>query len=115
MRAAVVQAGGISIITGWMMKLLCQNQPVLEFENHPDVEFLGRDTIQTLHDILKIQDAYGYDFQTFFDLMQRTGEEMNIMALEDEDLDDAVPKVVVSIFINKFISGAMDLMAELRL
>ena len=38
---------------------------------------------------------------------------MNIMALEDEDLDDAVPKVVVSIFINKFVSGCMDLMTEL--
>ena len=95
------------------MRLLCNNQPVQVFENHPDVEFIGRDTVQTLHEILKIQEAYGYDFQAFFDLMQRTGEEMNIMALEDEDLDDAVPKVVVSIFINKFVSGAMDLMTEL--
>lgn len=113
MRAAVVQSGGISIVTGWLMRLLCNNQPVLQFDNHPDVEFLCRDTIQTLHEILKIQDAYGYDFQAFFDLMQRTGEEMNIMALEDEDLDEYVPKVVVSIFINKFVSGAMDLMQEL--
>ena len=146
MRAAVVQSGGISVVTGWLMRLLCNNQPVLQFDNHPDVEFIGRDTIQTLHDILKvgpggeagrdrstrnpvsgrltctfdaqIQDAYDYDFQAFFDLLQRTGqtycisavhvlfhapwvgvivcvpgEEMNIMALEDEDLDDAVPKV----------------------
>ena len=34
-----------------------------------------------------------YDFQTFFDLLQRTGEEMNLMAIEDEKLDDVVPSV----------------------
>merc|ERR1712100_982392 len=40
MRAAVVQSGGsISVVTGWLMRLLCNNQPVQVFENHPDVEF----------------------------------------------------------------------------
>ena len=52
--------------------------PVQYFEDHPDIIFLRSDNIKTLHELLNIKESYGIDFQTFFDVMQRVGEEMVI-------------------------------------
>lgn len=112
MRRAAVESGCTSIIKGWMMRLLHNNQAAFTFEDLPEAEFVSRDTCQILHEVLRVKQLYGYDFQAFFDLLQRTGEEMNLMAIEDEKLDDVVPLVVLSILITKFVQGAMDLMSQ---
>lgn len=53
------------------------------------------DTIETLHQLLRIQELHGTDFQTFFDVLQRVGEERRLMDLDDEEQDDWVPLAVV--------------------
>jgi len=44
-------------------------------EEHPGETFASRDTIQDLYEILDIKNNHGLDFQSFFDLLQRVGEE----------------------------------------
>lgn len=44
-------------------------------EEHPGEMFASRDTIQDLYEILDINNNHGLDFQSFFDLLQRVGEE----------------------------------------
>lgn len=60
----------------WFYKLFVENMPVQFFDEHDDVVFLRSDNVKTLHDLLNIKESYGIDFQTFFDVMQRVGEEM---------------------------------------
>eukprot|EP00656_Telonema_subtile_P013161 TRINITY_DN16678_c0_g1_i4.p1 TRINITY_DN16678_c0_g1~~TRINITY_DN16678_c0_g1_i4.p1 ORF type:complete len:219 (-),score=59.53 TRINITY_DN16678_c0_g1_i4:282-938(-) len=112
MRRAAVEAQCSSVIKNWLMRLLTNNQTAVTFEDLPEAEFISRDTCQILHQILRVQPLYGYDFQSFFDLLQRTGEEMNLMAIEDEKLDDVVPTVVLSILITKFVQGSMAMMGQ---
>jgi hypothetical protein len=56
-------------------KLVLESERRLRKEHHPGETFASRDTIQDLYDILDIKNNHGLDFQSFFDLLQRVGEE----------------------------------------
>jgi hypothetical protein len=58
-----------------MAALFANTSQFQYFENHPGVVFVSRDTVKTMHKILNINESYGYDFQTFFDLLQRVAED----------------------------------------
>jgi hypothetical protein len=78
-------------------------------------ELLSRGTVQLIHKILNIKKAYGVDDREFFNLMQRAAEEMvfDWMNLENEDLDEYVPILVMHHFAADFVKGFVNLMFEL--
>lgn len=71
------------------------------------------DTIEALHHLLRVQDTIGIDFQGFFDLLQRVGEERRLMDLRDEEQDDWVPIGVVRDFVAGAYRGAHSLMEDI--
>ena len=47
--------------------------------------YVGRGAIEALHQLLRVQQAQSLqDFQSFFDLLQRCGEERGLLELSDE-------------------------------
>lgn len=100
----------------WFTQLLRENSspevPTEDSPKGPGGDFLGRDTIKTLHRVLNVQSTHGLDFQAFFDLLQRAGEERDLMNPEDEALDEFVPAVVVHDFAGTFIRGFSRVMEQ---
>jgi len=62
---------------------------------------------------MNIAKTYGVDYMTFFNMMQRTAEELKYMDLDDEDVDDLVPLSVIRLFAKDFIDGFINYMLEL--
>lgn len=56
---------------------------------------LHRNAVAVLHELLNVHQISGHDFQAFFDLLQRAGEEKGLMDLDDEALDDFCAVAVV--------------------
>ena len=63
-----------------------------------DIPFLQSDTIKCLYEILNVRQTHNIEVQAFFALMQQAGEELGLMAVEDEAQDDYVPLNVVQVF-----------------
>lgn len=76
-------------------------------------QYIHIDTIDTMHQFLRIQDVLGLSFQAFVDLLQRVGEEQKLMDLNDEEQDDWVPLSVVKQFAGQTYYGAAKLMADI--
>eukprot|EP00735_Rhodelphis_limneticus_P011334 TRINITY_DN4420_c0_g1::TRINITY_DN4420_c0_g1_i1::g.7312::m.7312 TRINITY_DN4420_c0_g1::TRINITY_DN4420_c0_g1_i1::g.7312 ORF type:complete len:224 (+),score=18.74,EF-hand_1/PF00036.27/0.063,EF-hand_1/PF00036.27/1e+02,EF-hand_1/PF00036.27/5.9e+02,EF-hand_6/PF13405.1/0.13,EF-hand_6/PF13405.1/1.8e+03,EF-hand_7/PF13499.1/0.023 TRINITY_DN4420_c0_g1_i1:143-814(+) len=108
----VCKESGRDVFADWISNLYRYNAPILTFEEYPGTEFVGRETIETLHDVFGIERTYGIDFQQFFDLLQRAGEECDLLDLEEEQLDDAVPIPVLRQFAADFIVGFVELMGK---
>ena len=114
-----LSAAGIDVFVAWFARLFGEDFATYTFEEYPGVEFMIRDVAHTMHEMFQVNDNYGYDMQSFLDLIQRTGrafpfrciecspwvahtpflppdvvfgagEEMGIMSLQDERLDDLV-------------------------
>mmetsp|Transcript_33807 Transcript_33807/g.70917 ORF Transcript_33807/g.70917 Transcript_33807/m.70917 type:complete len:221 (-) Transcript_33807:17-679(-) len=109
-----LSAAGIDIFVAWFARLFGEDFATYTFEEYPGVEFMIRDVAHTMHDMFQINDNYGYDMQSFLDLIQRTGEEMGIMSLQDERLDDLVPVVVLEKLARAFAEGLLALLARLN-
>eukprot|EP00276_Gloeochaete_wittrockiana_P009732 CAMPEP_0184647952 /NCGR_PEP_ID=MMETSP0308-20130426/5001_1 /TAXON_ID=38269 /ORGANISM="Gloeochaete witrockiana, Strain SAG 46.84" /LENGTH=235 /DNA_ID=CAMNT_0027079393 /DNA_START=13 /DNA_END=723 /DNA_ORIENTATION=+ len=105
--------GGMDSLVKWLCDLFSQCLPVEHFATHPNEVFVNRDVIKTVHEIMNVRASYGIEFQDLFDLMQRVGEDMGTMTLDDEQLDDVVPLSVLRKFFHDFTVGFMQLMTEL--
>lgn len=106
--------GGRPRITEWLHALVVANSsPLKTFREYPGTSFIFRDTIKTLHQLLRVHDAFAIDLQAFFDLLQRTAEEMQLLSLADERLDDWIPESVVRQFLSRFIDGLGRMMSGL--
>ena len=81
---------GKKAFADWFLRLFSVGM-VVKLSKYPETTFLNTDTVSTLHEILSIQELYGINCQALIDLMQRMGEEMGILKLDDEDLDDVIP------------------------
>eukprot|EP00742_Colponemidia_sp_Colp-10_P001015 GILJ01001097.1.p1 GENE.GILJ01001097.1~~GILJ01001097.1.p1 ORF type:complete len:228 (-),score=33.27 GILJ01001097.1:324-1007(-) len=112
---ALSRTDGEDAFTEWFTTVLKENGPISQVADYPGVDFLGRDTVGTLYEMLNARRVYGIDLQGFFDLMQQVGEEMGIMDIENESLDDIVPVVVVKQFCRDFIRGFRQMMKEVQL
>ena len=75
---------------------------------------MSQDAVKVLHRLLQIDKTYGLDFMTFFDLMQRVGEEMKLITLDDEEYDYVVPVAAIKIFATEFINGFVNYMLQLE-
>ncbi|KAK9823610.1 hypothetical protein WJX72_004211 [[Myrmecia] bisecta] len=110
---AMAVTGGKAAFVDWMSQLLLENMEAQTFTQYPGHTYLNRDTIETLHHVLSIQETQGMDFQTFFDLLQRVGEERGLMELGNEELDDWLPLEVVREFLNSMNAGMLKVMADI--
>lgn len=54
------------------------------FSRHGRQQYVGRDAVAALHQLLRVQQTQSLDFQAFFDLLQRCGEEKQLLELSDE-------------------------------
>lgn len=75
--------------------------------------YLHVDTLEAFHTLLRAQDAVGTDRQTFYDLLQRVGEEKKMMDVRDEELDDWIPIDVLREFALGLARGASQLMTDI--
>ena len=64
---------GVDVFVAWFARLFGEDFATYTFEEYPGVEFMIRDVAHTIHEMLQINDNYGYDMQSFLDLIQRTG------------------------------------------
>lgn len=100
----------------WTCKLIACGEQSRLFDSHPGVRFLSRDAVLLLYSwftAFQINDEI--DQQTFLDLLQQVGEQMDLMALFAEELDDWVPLVVVQRFLKQFIQAYTNIFIELGL
>jgi hypothetical protein len=68
-------------------------------------EFVIRDVAHGIHHVLQIESSNGYDAQGFLDLLQRMGEDEQIMDIGRKDLDDVVPVSVVHCFARHYAAS----------
>mmetsp|Transcript_32762 Transcript_32762/g.103658 ORF Transcript_32762/g.103658 Transcript_32762/m.103658 type:complete len:179 (+) Transcript_32762:122-658(+) len=105
-----VLSEGMELFVRWFQALFTEGYEECFLPEYPNVAFVGRDTAHLMHEVLHVDNVYGYDMQSFFDLLQRSGEELGIMSLEDERLDELVPKLVVEKFAKSFGEGFINLL-----
>lgn len=72
----------------------------------------------SLSQILNVRRAYGVDFQTFFNLLQRAAIEQNLMSSpsdssNNEQLEECVPMQIIRKFATDFIEGFASYMLSL--
>lgn len=103
---------GEQMFINWFTNLFFHDKIVFP-DSYSDKPFVPKDSVKVLHEILQIGKTYGVDFISFFDLMQRFGEERKLMNLDDEQLDDLVHLDALNFFATEFIRGFMNYMAEL--
>ena len=70
---ALAANGGEEVFASWLPRLFGEDFATYTFEEYPGVEFMIRDVAHTMHELLQIHDNYGYDMQSFLDVIQRTG------------------------------------------
>jgi len=106
--------GGQEQFTDWICTLLLENSPNRRrFWRYGHQQYLNIDTIEALHQLLRVQELHGTDFQTFFDLLQRVGEDKKLMDLGDEEQDEWVPLLVVKELANGAYLGMAKLMSDI--
>lgn len=54
------------------------------FARHRWQQYVGRDAVAALHQLLRVAQTQSLDLQAFFDLLQRCGEERGLMELSNE-------------------------------
>ncbi len=64
-----------SDFVAWLSRLLYENHSVKYFEPNLDTPFLSAETIKCLYEILNVRQTHNIEYQSFFALMQQTGEE----------------------------------------
>lgn len=106
--------GFTATITCRICNLLIENSPERRrFWRHGLQQYLSIDSIEALHQLFRIQELNGTDFQAFFDLLQRVGEEQKLMDLQDEEQDDWVPLGVVREFVAAACTGLSRLLVDI--
>ena len=75
--------------------------------------FVSRDAVELAHGLLGVLPAHGVGFQEFFDLLQREGEDRQLLDLRDEGLDDVVPVEVVHDFAAQVLQGFADMFRDI--
>jgi len=69
--------------------------------------------VELAHGLLGVLPAHGVGFQEFFDLLQREGEDRQLLDLRDEGLDDVVPVEVVHDFAAQVLQGFTEMFRDI--
>jgi len=102
---------GLSKFVEWFLKLVKQaDNPSPKKRAKP---YVSRGAIQFIHKLLRIKKAYGLGDRKFFLMLQMSGEEQNLLNIEDKHLDDFVPDVVVEQFGRNFIGAYSKFLLDL--
>mmetsp|Transcript_6435 Transcript_6435/g.16881 ORF Transcript_6435/g.16881 Transcript_6435/m.16881 type:complete len:223 (+) Transcript_6435:111-779(+) len=110
---SVSGAGGYQEFSDWVCNLLRECNSTEQFRQYPGVQYINRDSIETIYHVLGVKESQGLDFQSFFDLLQRAAEEKDLMDLGNEELDDYLPLEVVGEFARSMIQGMQKVMADI--
>ena len=75
--------------------------------------FVSLDAVELVHGLLGVLPAHGVGFQESFDLLQREGEDPQLLDLRDEGLDDVVPVEVVRDFAAQVLQGFTEMFRDI--
>ena len=97
--------------------LVCESWNVASVESKPSIPSgttYGDDeaVVELAHGLLGVLPAHGVGFQEFFDLLQREGEDRQLLDLRDEGLDDVVPVEVVRDFAAQVLQGFTEMFRD---
>ena len=95
--------GAIDTFCTWFVALF--NDGLQLASQEMQAEFVSRDVAHGIHHVLHLESSNGYDAQGFLDLLQRMGEEEQIMDIGRNDLDDVVPVSVVKCFAKHYAAS----------
>merc|ERR1712194_665006 len=102
----ICESRGEEAFADWVIRLVSQGEAYRSFSSSPDVQFMSRDAVMTLYELLQpLQISAQIDQQGFLDMLQQNAE----------DLDDWVPVQVVLRWAGKFIGFYANLFRELGL
>jgi hypothetical protein len=87
----------------WFVSLFLDGQQGTLHQSQ--TEFVSRDVAHGIHHVLQLDSCNGYDSQGFLDLLQRMGEEDQLMDIGREDLDDVIPVSVVNCFAKHYAAS----------
>eukprot|EP00928_Gymnodinium_smaydae_P040056 TRINITY_DN27230_c0_g2_i1.p1 TRINITY_DN27230_c0_g2~~TRINITY_DN27230_c0_g2_i1.p1 ORF type:complete len:247 (+),score=72.68 TRINITY_DN27230_c0_g2_i1:223-963(+) len=112
----VAKDRGEEAFADWVILLVSQGEPHMSFECSPGVPFLSRDAVMTLWELMvPYQISAHVDQQGFLDMLQQIAERLELMALNDEILDDWVPVEVVHRWVQRYIAAFANLYQTLNL
>jgi hypothetical protein len=95
--------GGNELFCNWFVKVFLDGPLNSSHATHSD--FVSRDVAHGIHHVLQLESSNGYDAQGFLDVLQRMGEEEQLMDIGREDLDDVVPVSVVICFAKHYAAS----------
>jgi hypothetical protein len=95
--------GGEQSFCAWFVKVFLDGPRDSSPATHSD--FVSRDVAHGIHHVLQLESSNGYDAQGFLDVLQRMGEEEQLMDIGREDLDDVVPVSVVTCFAKHYAAS----------
>lgn len=109
----VLSDGGVDAFVEWFTKVVMGTRELMQFDRYANVLYTTFDTAKVIHEVLNIERTFGYDPQGFFDLLQRVGEEMGLLHLDDDELDDAVPLPAIRLLAEHFIVGFTKMLPQM--
>lgn len=105
---------GLQQFTNWICALVLESSEERgSFPRHRRQQYVGRDAVAALHQLLRVAQTQSLDLQAFFDLLQRCGEERGLMELSNEAFDDWVPLEVVRDLVQHLFASSSKLLADI--
>ena len=107
---------GESDFVAWIKKLVINNNEKIEDESDEDTEnpdpmkYVDRTNLKMLYDVLNVKTTHGIDFQSFFELMKITSDDMEEEGTANEEF---VLISVLDFFCVNFIRGFSKLILDL--
>jgi hypothetical protein len=95
--------GSTELFCAWFVAVFLDGQQ--NESQEIQTEFVSRDVAHGIHHVLQLESSNGYDAQGFLDVLQRMGEEQQIMDIGRKDLDDVVPVSVVHCFAKHYAAS----------
>merc|ERR1711957_770421 len=115
----ICESRGEEAFADWVIRLVSQGEAYRSFSSSPDVQFMSRDAVMTLYELLQpLQISAQIDQQGFLDMLQQNAEHLGLMSLLAEELDDWVPVQACEVVLRwagKFIGFYANLFRELGL
>lgn len=99
-------------LKNWMLRLICNNAPLHFFSNDTSKAYVHRQSVLPLYRVLKSFIAHELSFSELFDILQQAAEELNLLGIENEEMDELLPLVVVAELVSSCVDGFMGMMQE---